>query len=128
MIAAREHFVRTAVARKYTVSIYIRTEFGRVLLKKDIRTRLDFPLHRSLEGRDEIHLERVHCTKEIRVHFMFKVSKYEQNYPTFHGFSSKLPDERTQHLIRLAEAESKLILVHELAILLRPLGPHIDRS
>lgn len=32
----------------------------------------------------------------------------------------------TQNLIRLTEPKRKLILVHELAVLLGSLGPHLD--
>lgn len=94
-----------------------------------IRTRLDFALHRPLKVGDEIHLESVYRTKEIRVHCLIHLqsAKTLKIDPAFSGLFIIALGKRTQHLIRLTEAERKLILVHELAILLRSFSPHLDR-
>lgn len=116
-MAAREHLVNTAkrlVECAHSIELVVGSKL----------TRLWLSLKSSLKCRKEFHLEGINGMKEIRVDYSALVS-------TCFAFADSATQRsfgrnHTEHLVRLAETKSHLILVHKLAVLLGTFGPHLE--
>lgn len=62
--------------------------------------------------------------EEIRVDYSASVSTYFA--AAGRAAQRSFGRDHTEHLVRLAETKSHLILVHKLAILLGTFGPHLE--